>query len=461
MSRPRSLQPRPWSVALGLALLAAGAPAAPHAVPQRLDLKTCLSLSARHNPGVLAAQARIREAIAGTRARKADLIPDVVLQDRHTKTTREFPAFFSRPDYTHEVMAKASQRVYSGGVLPAGVRAAQAQVREARARYHQTLDAVLSRVAKAYLQLHEQVRTQTVLAESLKTRQQRLAEITARVDAGVMLETARLQEEIQILEDERALLVSRTSERLARDTLHVLLDLPDEARPEHPEDLAPLDALTGQDAPTRTDLTHSARLAAVEARVAQAKARLAAARGAFKPAVDVQVTQFHVANGLSVFSADPNYTEAVGVVDVPVFDGGKRRADRDAAHKAVAASRLEAEAEREDLEIQVGQALLGIDEARARQRSSETRITLATRNRSIVQERYLQGAAVQSELLDADVAHRRARLDEVKSRFDLLRNFVDLLETTGRLTGVALAHEDLGDHPELRRRVEAIREDSE
>lgn len=427
-------------LALGLlAALPAPGPAEDQLeVPEALDLKSCLFRAAQDNPSVLSGRDRVEEARSGVGSARADLLPDVDLADVHRKTERDFPATFSNPRYSHQITATLHQRVYSGGALQAAVRLSRGVLSEVEAAYLETLEKVLERVANAYLDVLEQGETQETLSDSIRTQQRRLEEINAKIEAGVMLETHRLQAELLVLEDERQLLVSRTAEQLARSTLGVLLGLGQGITPELDRDFSQLEGLGVERVLADLSTDRSPVLRRAEARVQQAEAQLGIARGNSRPQVDLAVTQYHIANGLSFISQDANYAEATGNLNFPLFDGGKRRAERRKATRGLDAARLEERALRDELTIEVGQAVLGIKENQARLRAAETRVELAQRNRDITQDRYLEGAAVQSEILDADVEWRRAKLERISSRFAVLRNLVKLLRVTGRLGRVAL-----------------------
>ncbi len=437
--------------ALGaIALLATPAQSgSPDAVPRELGLSTCMYLSATGNPSVLAARKRLEASRSLVRARRADRVPDLTLRDTHSRTNRDFPAFFSQPRYAHQITAALEQRVYSGGALPASVRLAESGVRESEGTYLLTIETVLGRVVEAFLKVHEETRTQEVLEESIQTHRHRISDIQARIDAGVLLETDRLQADLQLLEDERALVVSRTAELLARDTLRVLLDLSSDSPARLTSDLAPIDSIPVTGIEDETRLEGAPALQVRDARVRQARARVDLARAASRPSVDLKVQQVHIANGLSVFSQDADYAEAMGVLELPIFDGGGRRARLEQAEAELEAAILERRVERDELVIRLGEAILGIREAQARLRSAETRLDLARANRDIVQERYLQGTAIQAELLDADVSFRLARLDQVRSRFDILRNVARSLGLSGGLAARTLVDHDLGADPTL------------
>lgn len=418
---------------LGTASLRAG---------KKLDLSTCLHRAAEQNSSVLSARERIEEARAQVGAARAERVPDLDVQDQHMRTNRNFITFLPFPKYTHQVASSLRQRVFSGGQIGAGIRMSREALSAAEAGYRSTLESVLERVANSFLDTLEQSETQSTLEESIATQRRRLEEINAKIDAGVMLETNRLQAELLILEDERALLVSRTREQLARDTLRVLLSLPAGEPLALTEDLGEFTDLDVDALMTDLSLEASPVLQGLQAQIRHGEAMVQSARGAFKPKVDVQVTQYHIANGLTFASQDANYAEAMGVVDIPVFDGGKRRGELRKAERNLEATRHEEQAQEEELTIQVGQAVLGIKEGRARLRASKGRIELAVRNRQIVQDRYLEGAAIQSEILDADLEWHKARLEEITSRFAIFRNTVLLLRLTGRLGRLSL----LGPH---------------
>lgn len=400
-------------------------------------MRRVLTRAAEANPSVQAARHRVDQAREQIEGAKADLRPDGDLADTHTYTNRTFPAFFNVPRYSHSVNAVIKQRVFSGGSLQAMVRAARARTDEAEAAYRETLEATLDRVANAYLDVHQQVATQRTHREAIATYRRRLQDIEARIDAGVMLETNRLQAQIELLEEERRLLVSETTETLARDTLLVLLDLQDEGALEIEEDLGPLENIDAESL-AGLPIDKAPAVQRLEAQVDQAEALVTAAAGAFKPQLDLQAQQVHVANGLGFASQDANYTEAYGTVTVPLFDGGKRRSNLSEARRGLNAARLEARTAKDEVTIQVGQAMLKVREARARLKSGEIRVELSKRNQRIVNDRYLEGAAIQAEILDADVEWRRAQLEVITSRFSLFRALVQLLRLTGNLGRAAL-----------------------
>lgn len=403
-----------------------------------LNLRTCFAIASRENPSVAAAKYRIRESHFRTASRRGDQRPTLDVLDEHQATNRDFPAFFNVPSYSHQLAARFQHRLYAGGTRKALVQEGRAATDEAEAEYRRVLEATLGRVANAYLDILEQEKTQATLSEAIKTQNRRIQDIQARIDAGILLETDRLQAEITRMENERRLLVSETSEALARKTLAILLNRPRAALPELGKDVGLLDQIEIAPLLVDPDLAEAPELVSIQARRDRFRSLVAAAKGDFRPKVDVQVSQKKILNGLSFSSQDANYAEAYGAVTLPVFDGGKRRAELHKAREALKALENEAKMLENELELRAGRSILGIQEAEKRLAASQRRVELTAENRRIVQDRYLEGAAIQAEILDADVEWRQARLEEITARFSVFRNLVELLGLTGKLTRFGL-----------------------
>jgi outer membrane protein TolC len=309
---------------------------------------------------------------------------------------------------------------------------------EAKARYLETLEKTLERVTVSFLRVLEERQTQATLETAISTQRLRVQEIQLKIENGVLLATDRLQANLTLLENERRLLVSRTSETLAHDTLFSLLVIPKDTDFPITKNLAPLNELDLDEISADTSLERAPALRILQAQIRQTESSLSIAKSRFKPTVDLELRQYHVANGLSFLSQDRDYSEVIGQIDFPLFDGGRRRANQSRARRRLQATRLAAAATRDQITIEIGEAILGIQEGRARERSAKVRVELAEENLSIMQNRYHEGAALHTELLDADVEWRQSKLEAITSRYSILRNLAHLLGVTGQLSRVSL-----------------------
>lgn len=129
-----------------------------------------------------------------------------------------------------------------------------------------------------------------------------------------------------------------------------------------------------------------------------------------------------------------DYTVGVSVT-FQLFDAG--RSSRVAQARAAAEI---ASGERDHLQQQVRYEVV---EARQRVRTAAERMVVAERTTEratealrIVQDRYREGLTTMTELLRAQTALTRARLQVLATRYDYYVGYAGLLLTTGRLTGV-------------------------
>jgi outer membrane protein TolC len=129
-----------------------------------------------------------------------------------------------------------------------------------------------------------------------------------------------------------------------------------------------------------------------------------------------------------------DYTVGVSVT-FQLFDAG--RSSRVAQARAAAEM---ASGERDHLQQQVRYEVV---EARQRVRTAAERMVVAERTTEratealrIVQDRYREGLTTMTELLRAQTALTRARLQVLATRYDYYVGYAALLLTTGRLTGV-------------------------
>lgn len=424
---------RPLSLALAWSLAAACA-AAP---PSRVGLRQVLAMAATSSPRAAAAEARARAARAQGRAEAAARLPDLRVTSAWFGTNREFPAIFNVPSVYHQVEGQVRLDADLAGVRKARVRTRQAQSQAAEARARVAGEDSARRAGRAYLDWLEARASAGVLRDSIASRRTRLEEVGARVDAGTLLETARMQAQLDLAEEERQLSEVGARERLARRTLALLIGLAPDA------ELAPdgtLDPLEGADAEALTDPVRagaSPQLEALDAEVRAARHALAESRAAALPTVKLRGDRKNIRRGLGFQSQDDTWWEYGGDVEWTGFDGGRRRAEVDIARAAREAARQARLDQGEQLDLQLFQARQATREASARLLSATKQSQRARRQEEIEAARLGAGVTTASALLDAQVAVRSAGLEEVRARFDLLRGLLDALALTGDLVAEA------------------------
>ena len=182
-------------------------------------------------------------------------------------------------------------------------------------------------------------------------------------------------------------------------------------------------------------LTNSPDARIAQQRIQEAQAGLMQANAAFWPQVQFQSSYMRTDNPINVFGSilnersfspallnslnnvpEADDLNARGAVTVPLYAGGKNTARRHAAQANAQATRLDAEAVRNNLAFEVARAFHTVHKARAFIRAAEASVTSYEGNVKMAQKRFDAGTLLRTEVLDMEVRLAQAREDLVRAR---------------------------------------------
>jgi outer membrane protein TolC len=417
--------------ALALLLLgAAAAGAQPPGVTLRLTLEDAQAraLAASHRLAESRARQRVAEAVVDARA-AADQ-PSVTASGGYTRTNHvmEFtlpaqagPARVLYPDAPDNYRSRIDLQwpIYTGGRLDALERAARAEV-EASAADTAVAQADLKlEVARSFWAVVTADATVRVLTEGVARAQAHVADVKARLDAGLVppneVASAQAQESrqrmLQIDAQTQLDVSSAELERLvgAAPGEHVVpattLETP--AAPA-PADTASVDAARGG----RAERVSMQRR--IDAATAQQRAALAGRR----PTIGIGGGVDYARPNPKIFPRADRWDDSwdIGVnVTWSLWDGGRIAADA-----AQAAGQAEAWRQRlaefdSTLNVQVVQATKQITSGHAAVAAADDAVRAAEEAQRVVTERFQVGVISEIEVLDAQFALLQARLDRTRA----------------------------------------------
>ncbi len=258
--------------------------------------------------------------------------------------------------------------------------------------------------------------------------------IRDRVDAGLVVESEHLAVEVQLAEFRQQQIEARGAVRSARATLAKAIGAPDGP----PRILGTGLEERAFSPPALPQLSSSFLERHPEYRRAELEARSRAegirgAEGEYLPRVDGFATVGNSGNKLVNGSGD----YAVGVsLTFTLFDAGRRpRID------AAEAEKLAAEAARDEraneLRLDVARAYEDFIAARERLTVTAKAIEQATEVLRVVRDRYQTGLTTVTEVLRAETALVRSRLNLLSARYAYTVGYARLLLSSGGLTDVA------------------------
>lgn len=409
-----------------VALAATGAALEAAEAPVRLTLAEAVS-RAREASALLAQNRALEEAAAADRrAAGAQRLPLVEASAGYTRGSHvpelvlSLPGQAPRtlfPDIPDNGRARLglSLPLYTGGRLGALAEAAD---REREAASHDTrtaeADLVLETTA-AYWSLVTARESERVLAEALEAFDAHLRDARNREAQGLAARNEVLAVSVERERADLARLRSRSGAEGARANLVRLLDLPASAAVEPTEPL-PSATAAAEDVETLVGVALASRpeRSALAARVSAADARRRLEGAARLPQVGAAAGWDYANPNRKITppTADWKDTWDASVnLTWSVFDSGRTSA-------AVARARARADALRQALadldrriRLQVTLRRLDLETARAAVDVAERSREAAEENRRVVAERYREGVAASSELLDAEVVLLRAGLE--------------------------------------------------
>jgi outer membrane protein TolC len=317
----------------------------------------------------------------------------------------------------------------------AGARAAERQVDEAGL-------AVAFDVTRRFYEVVRAVESLRVLEETVRRSEEVLARAEALFIAGRAPKSEAIQARVNLENDRIRVEQQRAALGAAQADLASAL-----GRTEPDIAVVPPETVTGAAMPDAEPppgdvlraraLTRRPLLAAQRARIAQASATAAAARGAYWPVLDARLGYTRAgtdAFGTDAVFGDPTrqYTATAQLVLAwNLYAGGETRA---------AARTAELGADRARIELARAEADVGAEIARARAASvaqasaariAQAALAAAEEGASAARQRFEAGAATQLEVRDAELNLTRTRLALLEARIDHVVARADLARATG------------------------------
>ena len=412
------------------------------AVSRALDQSFAMRLA---RAGVLDANGQVRVALSSTMPQ----ITGSVLYTRQFASiyqglggsdTSSFTKLFKNTPFgapnTWNVQLQATQLLWEGGKVGAGLAAAKAVRRIASLGEAETAAGILFQAKQRYWNAVLQSRLLEIVADNLEQARQQLRQVQLFRQAGTAAEYDLLRAQVDAANQEPPVVQAHNTFELAVLELKRLLNLPADQRLEL---VTPLESADGTVPVLATDsLAAPDRpgLAAADATVAQQEQLLKVARADRWPTLQATTTYNEQAFPQTVFpgSGDQFRRGWNGEIKLsfPIFNGFRTSGAVEQARAAV----LRAQAQRDSLERQVE-----LDVAQAKAEVAHTRALLVARRETVRRSqrahylagvRYTNGMATQLEVSDARVAAQQAAVNEVQATRDYFVALAQLEQALGR-----------------------------
>jgi outer membrane protein len=405
---------------------------------EELTLERAIEIARKNAFSVLTAQAELRRAEGSRREAFAGGLPRLTLEGSYTRFTDENRVQFdpSRPPVTFRPIERASiqlrlaQTVDVWGVVRLATEAASAQKEAQSALVLAAMnDAELS--AKiAFFRLLEAGELERVAEEAVQNARLRLEIARKRVSAEVAPQFEIIRAEAELSSAEQELLRARNGVALAQSALNNTLarpvDIPVKAVP---VEALPRVTLSLEDL-TRIALTRRPELSALEQNVEIQRRVVRARERSLLPIIELsaQVVRDPFARG---FGSEKDVISGTAFISVPLFEGGRVRAQVAQAREEEQKARLRLEEARLGVALEVRQAYLDLQTAWQVMESSQKNVAQAEEAHRIALIRYEAGLSTPVEVSDASLLLTRARTALATARYAYREAYARLERAVG------------------------------
>ncbi|WP_312399764.1 TolC family protein [Chryseobacterium sp.] len=410
-----------------------------------LTLDEAVQLGIQNSKNLKIDAAKIEEATADLLEAKNRQLPDLKVSGSYMYLPNKPNVNIKLPGVSseggsspavHQVaygMANLSVPIYSGGRIKYGIQSAKYLVEASKLSTENDKIAIAYNVAQAYNNLFKANQSIKVLEENLTASQKRDETFLKLENNGVIARNDRLKANLQTSNIELQLLEAKNNYNIANINMDLLLGIPETTEIEVDQnyidegsDVKPVDFYVNEAKDNRKDLQ------------ALGKQREAAALGT-KAAKAENLPSIAFTGGY-VAADIPKFLTIYNAVNVGIgvsynlsniWKENSSYKQSQAREKQLSASN---ELLNDNIKLDVNREYQNTDYSKKRITVFEKSAEQANENYRITKNKYDNGLATMTELLDADAAQIAANVGVINAKADAALAYRKLLQTTGTLT---------------------------
>lgn len=355
-----------------------------------------LALVAEKNPELAASASRVESLYRLVEAVTGSTRPRLGLQASSGRILRE-------GDGDSTLSMSLGKRLDLWGLDALRIRQAElaAQVQEAR---HEEFSASLARDAEtAYWNAAAGKSTVALYTSLLAQRQEDLRVARLRFEQGTAAKLDVFRAEVQV---EKTRAAKTEAEAALRDALSLMARLAGGEAVEPSEIPARFETPLSADFEAAWKARPDARRAALEKEAAAVATRIAAL--GMHPVLEASLASTLLSDSGSAVPPESDILLSLRL-DVPLYDGGQTRAEKESRRILETAAEYDEKALRVKVAMELAQASSRLEKAQALEKSRRKEADLASEELRITRLRYRTGVGSQLELLDAQVREQAAK----------------------------------------------------
>ncbi|UZT99424.1 TolC family protein [Chryseobacterium fluminis] len=329
--------------------------------------------------------------------------------------------------------ANLSVPIYSGGRIKYGIQSAKYLVEASKLSTENDKIAIAYNVAQAYNNLFKANQSIKVLEENLSASQKRDETFLKLENNGVIARNDRLKANLQTSNIELQLLEAKNNYNIANINMDLLLGIPetteievDQNYIEEAGDVKPVDFYISEARDNRKDLQALAQ----QRKAAELGSKSAKAENLPSIAFTGGYVAADIPKFLTIYNA-VNVGVGISYNLSNIWKENSSLKQSQAREKQLAANN---ELLNDNIKLEVNREYQNTDYSKKRISVFEKSAEQANENYRITKNKYENGLATMTELLDADAAQIAANVGVINAKADAVLAYRKLLQTTGTLT---------------------------
>ena len=409
-----------------------------------LDIHNLFTLIDTHNSSVRVSKTSIESARHDVDVAKSQRLPDINAQlsasfiGNALLTDRNFSEVHGlhSPHFGNQFIIDASQTIYSGGALTAGIRMSELGLEKARIASELTIQQQRFLVLSQYLDLEKIANREQVVKSNIELTKRIISDIEERHRQGVALKNDITRYELQMQTLQLELTKLRNQRSIVNHQLCVSLGIATSDSIVPTERVA--DKTFARDAEAQWQFaamsSPTLRMAAVDEQMAGQEEKLAKSELLPKVAVVAQ-NNF---NGPITFELPPVNKNLniwyVGVgISYPVSSLFKSNKKLRAARVAVRKAQEQKAVAKEMVGNQMQAAWTNYQQSYVELQTQQKSVELARQNFEVVNDRYINQLALVTDMIDASNMRLDAELAEVDARINIAYAYYKMKYIAGEL----------------------------
>ncbi|WP_418123050.1 TolC family protein [Chryseobacterium sp. PTM-20240506] len=411
---------------------------------KQLSLDEAVRLGIQNSKNLKIDAAKIEEATADLLEAKNKQLPDFKLSGQYMRLTNaKVDVKFlnesgsgggvASPKSVFLGQANLSMPIYAGGRIKYGIESAKYLVEASKLSTENDKTSIAYNVAQAYNNLFKANQSIKVLEENLTASNQRDETFLKMENNGLIARNDRLKANLQTSDIELQLLEAKNNYNIANINMDLLLGIPEttiiEVDPNYideAEDAKPVDYYLNEAQQNRKDLQALSQ----QRRAAELGSRAAKAENLPTIALTGGYIAADAPNFLTVYNA-VNVGIGIQYNLANIWKKNSSLRQSKAREKQLEASN---ELLNDNIKLDVNREYQNTNYSKQRIAVFEKSAIQANENYRITKNKFDNGLATMTELLDADAAQISANVGVINAKADAALAYRKLLQTTGTLT---------------------------